>query len=83
MQKRQLTCSQLSMSSPDSAIVVPWSWALLHLPTVTLSSGQNGLKERGKRNSTQILICTVYTLCRVIETVETAVVLKELKFQGK
>ncbi|OGE51205.1 hypothetical protein PENARI_c014G04055 [Penicillium arizonense] len=73
----------LSMSSPDNAIVVPWSWALLHLPTIMLSSGKSHFKERGKRNCTQLLICMVYTLCRVIDTIETATNSPEFSFQGK
>jgi hypothetical protein len=71
------------MSSPDNAIVVPWSWALLHLPTIMLSSGKSHFKERGKRNCTQLLICMVYTLCRVIDTIETATNSPEFSFQGK
>jgi hypothetical protein len=71
------------MSSPDSAIVVPWSWALLHLPIIMLSSDKTHFKERGKRHSTQLLICMVYSLCRVIDTIETATNSTEFSTQGK
>ncbi|KAJ5757424.1 uncharacterized protein N7511_006118 [Penicillium nucicola] len=74
----------LAMSSPDSAIAVPWSWALLHLPTVMLSSSKSEIKERSKRVYSQLLILIVFTLCKTVSRLEATIKENPLHFlQGK
>lgn len=62
------------MVSPSNAVVMPWSWALLYLPTIMQTPfADRTLSEREKLGHASCITTIVPIFCKILDNLESAV----------
>ncbi|KAJ5825808.1 hypothetical protein N7474_002946 [Penicillium riverlandense] len=75
----------LCLINPGNAVVIPWSWALFHLPIAMQSSSASSvaLTDSVKMSHLSFLTIMVSSFCRLLDKMEFAINTHELGFMGR
>ncbi|KAJ5545485.1 hypothetical protein N7535_006129 [Penicillium sp. DV-2018c] len=74
----------LCVTNPGKGIVIPWSWALTHLPTIMQSPEKDHIfKDRELRIHLDLLLAIVNDFCEVLNLVDDAISESRLRGIGR